>query len=482
MKRLGIILVGMATLATLAMLTSGVPESEQATKAPTLMVVDPAAEPASSITMVDEGEVASDALWLTRYRFGPGLNANRNSIQVYKGYIFVSWYQGGMDNRTVILSRKKIGSKEWSHISFPHRHVMFRGDKDLPENERRGDSHNTIAIGICPKDDTVHLIYDLHAYQPRDFKDDYFNYSVSKKGGAIVQDAQWALNIFSPKRNHLNPKAPKSTYYRITYPSFRVGDNGNLSVGWRQGGTHDAEMQFSTYDGEKWTSPMSWNKPNKENTKGFYGDFKEFNGKMYACWARRSPGDVKAGFLASGLYLGGCNDPNGATAWYTMSGEKSELPLQDWEAFKIAEPVKSGERIGGGPNFIITKSGAFHGLYSKIGIKDKPSLTRHFYRASAKEPLSMYENNGVIEGSLREIDDQLYLFGLEDGRPHVKVFDGVHQRWNSVYVATGTRYRQCVITWDGDTCYYHLIENPDSKEDDRVPMRVVSISGVGKKR
>lgn len=44
------------------------------------------------IEMTDEGEVASDALWLTRYKFGPGLNANRNSIQVYKGYIFVSWY------------------------------------------------------------------------------------------------------------------------------------------------------------------------------------------------------------------------------------------------------------------------------------------------------------------------------------------------------------------------------------------------------
>ena len=40
--------------------------------------------------LIDEGTVSADALWLTRYRFGPGLNVNRNSIQVYKGYIFVT--------------------------------------------------------------------------------------------------------------------------------------------------------------------------------------------------------------------------------------------------------------------------------------------------------------------------------------------------------------------------------------------------------
>ena len=161
------------------------------------------------VVMTDEGEVASDALWLTRYAFGPGLNANRNSILVYKRYIFVAWYQGGMDNRAVILSRKKIGGKKWRHIKFPHRHVMYRGDKNLPENKRRGDSHNTIAIGISPKDDTVHLIYDLHAYRPQDFKDAYFNYSVSKKGGATASDEKWQLKLSRSQTNPLEPKGAK---------------------------------------------------------------------------------------------------------------------------------------------------------------------------------------------------------------------------------------------------------------------------------
>ena len=158
-----------------------------------------------------------------------------------------------------------------------------------------------------------------------------------------------------------------------------------------------------------------------------------------------------------------------------MSGEKYELPLKDWEQFKIADPVKSGEQIGGGPNFIITKDGSFHGVYSKIGIKGKPSVTRHFYRAKGEDRLSMYENNGVIKGALREINDRLYLFGLENGRPQVRVFDGGAKKWKVIYTAHGTRYCQCAITWDNDTCYYFLIESPKSKEDDLVPMRVLSL-------
>jgi hypothetical protein len=139
------------------------------------------------IAVVDEGMVATDGLWLTQRAFAPTLTPKGDCVKVHMGYIFVTRYQGGMDNRSVWLSRKKIGGRSWKHIQFPHRHLMFRKDKDLPEKERRGDAHNAIAIGICPKDDTIHLLYDMHAYTPDDFGDDYFNYSYSKKGAAMKE-------------------------------------------------------------------------------------------------------------------------------------------------------------------------------------------------------------------------------------------------------------------------------------------------------
>ena len=153
--------------------------------------------------------------------------------------------------------------------------------------------------------------------------------------------------------------------------------------------------------------------------------------------------------------------------------EKFERPLKDWEQFKVADPVKSGERIKSGPNFIITKDGSFHRVYSKIESRET-AISRHFYRAKGEDRLSMYENNGVIKGTSRNKRQALPLW-LRKWSTQIRVFDGGAKKWKVVYTAHGTRYRQCAITWDNDTCYYFLIESPKSKEDDLVPMRVLSL-------
>lgn len=82
----------------------------------------------------------------------------------------------------------------------------------------------------------------------------------------------------------------------------------------------------------------------------------------------------------------------------------------------------------------------------------------------------------MISGSFREIDGRLYLFGLADGRPQIKVFNLETKAWDLVFAAGGKSYKRCVLTWDGDTCYYHLMENRENKKDDSVPMRVVSLT------
>lgn len=438
--------------------------------------------------LIDEGTVSADALWLTRYRFGPGLNVNRNSIQVHKGYIFVTWYQGGMDNRHMMLSRKKIGSSEWHHIKFPHRHVMFRGDKHLPEDQRRGDSHNTIAVGICPLDDSLHLIYDLHAYTPADFKDSYFNYNKSIKGAAIVPDAQWNLDLFSEKLNYLSRSARKKDYYRVTYPKFWVDRSDKLHVSWRVGGTHNAAMQLSTYDGENWSKPRAWNVVPREKSlnKGFYGQFELYNDKLFACWSRRSQMDVDSGYLASGLYLAESFTDTASSYWLTMDGQKSRIPHKDWEHYKIADPVKPGERLKSGPDFIVSQKGAFHGVFPDIAKSNGEIVTRHVYCRHKRETPVFFENNGVLEKTkikLHEIGGHIFMYGLSAGLPQIKKFDLKSKSWKTVFSASGlrnlfpagTQYRQCVITMDGDTAYFHLIKSA-ARGVDAVATRVVSIA------
>lgn len=411
------------------------------------------------IAVVDEGMVATDGLWLTQRAFAPTLTPKGDCVKVHMGYIFVTRYQGGMDNRSVWLSRKKIGGRSWKHIQFPHRHLMFRKDKDLPEKERRGDAHNAIAIGICPKDDTIHLLYDMHAYTPDDFGDDYFNYSYSKKGAATVPDSEWTGDLFYPKQNYLsksieeqNPKA----YHRITYPVFLTTKDGDLMVTWRFGGSLGANMRLTRYDGSSWGKSLAWNNSKGVHTAGFYGAFSIANDGMYACWHRRHKADQQEGYINNrGLYLAHCPDPGDIRDWYTAAGEKYSLPLNDLEPFKIAEPSVPGERMSSGASFIITPSGAFHAVANLGG------ETKHYYRLKSTKELQV--GDGIPFGSMYAVDGKVYVIGLNQGRPVIlSTPEATHDWQEELRLTTGRTYSHGVSTMADGAIYYYLMESGDA--------------------
>ncbi|MEC8375997.1 MAG: hypothetical protein VX078_14485, partial [Pseudomonadota bacterium] len=90
------------------------------------------------------------------YIFGNALSPHGDCIKVYKHFVFMTWYQGGKNNRHVMLSRLNTKTGFVKTIQFPHQHTGFRGKWWL------GETHNTIAVGISPVNDTIHLLYDMH--------------------------------------------------------------------------------------------------------------------------------------------------------------------------------------------------------------------------------------------------------------------------------------------------------------------------------
>lgn len=425
---------------------------------------------ASGVEMVDEGRVAEDGLWLTRRQFGYRISPHGDCIKIHKGYIFVTWYQGGLDVRNVWLSRKKIGGDTWKHIRFPHRHVMFRKDKNLPEEKRKGDSHNTIAVGICPKDDTVHLLYDLHAYTPSDFKNDYFNYNISKKGAAVVPDKEWKADLFFPKQNFLNKeieKKKKDTYFRATYPGFFTTQEGDLVVKWRVGGHTNASMRLTKYNGEAWGPTKIWNQCSGRKITGFYGDFRIFDGQMVACWHRRHKEDHKAGYINNrGLYLAYCKDESGLTDWYTADGKKIGFPLKDLDPFMIADPSKPGDRMSEGPSFVMTDSGAFH---ARVNVNGK--VNKHYYRMKPTDPLKVSE--GIPRGDMYAIGDKVYLIGLEDHRPIIRSTVEGQDEWKTEFkLSKGRRYVHGNTRLHGKSLFFYLMELGDRNRD-KHPMHVL---------
>lgn len=416
---------------------------------------------AEEIRMIDEGVVAEDALYLTRARFGDVITPHGDCIKVYKDWIYVTWYQGGMDNRRVWLSRKRIGQGQWKHIEFPHRHVMFRHDRTL------ADAHNAIAVGICPKDETVHLLYDMHAYTPDDFPEDYFNYNVSEKGAATVPDDKWTIDLFHEKQNYLNLEIAEQNpeaYYRVTYPGFFTTSDDDLIVKWRIGGHMNAHMYLTKYDGSGWNAAHQWNKTTGEHTTGYYGSFRIFNDRMYSCWHRRTPQDQEGGWqINRGLYLAHCADRSGISDWYSVDGTEYQLPLLDLEPFKIGEPSQPGERISTGPSFVVTESGAFHARATVSG------LAKHLFRKLSSDDLTV--ELGIPSGDMYAIGAKVYLIGLNEGRPIVQSTDEGTHDWKVEYrVTDGPSYYRGVTALHEKSLFYYLLENV---EGDRRPIRVL---------
>ncbi len=408
-----------------------------------------------AVTMADEGTVSSDGLWLTRRMFGRNLAVHGDCLKVYKGYIFITWYEGGMDNRTVCISRKKIGGDAWQTIKLPHRHVMFRGDKDLPENERRGDTHNTIALGISPKDDTIHLVYDMHAYTPKDFPNDYFNYTYSKKGAAVVPDDQWKIDLFNPKQNYLNEAVAKKkpdAYHAVTYPNFLVTPAGNLLVHWRYGGTTNATMSYNLYDGESWSAPWIWNRQAGETKFGIYGGLKMYNGRLYYKWSHKTkevnPKTKKN--IMVGPYMAYCEDPDHVDApWFSMDGQKHDLPLKDLEPFKLT------------------------GAYAKGGFVY--SLDGKYVSTSAADEQKGETSLGSLKPAegLFVVGKRMYAVGLIEGKPAVLSSSLDKVKWDIDYQDKGTsRYSEGVSFKEGNSIFYGLVDIHGPKEDCR-PIRVV---------
>ncbi len=410
------------------------------------------------IKMVDEGQVADNALRFTNYQFGPRITPHGDCIKVYGGYIFVTWYRGGMDDRTVMLSRKEIGGDTWKHIEFPHQHVMFRRDRT------KGDSHNTIAIGISPKDDTIHLLFDMHAYTPSDFPDDYFNYIHSEKGAALVPDSEWSIDLFHPKQNYLEREYVEENprkYWRVTYPVFFTADDGELIVRWRIGGHTNATMYLTMYDGDSWSPSHKWN--DFDRTSGVYPRFGIYNGKMAAAWHRRMSSDHRLGYIHNrGLYFGYSESGDGLSDWFTYDGTNMGFPITDQEPFRIADPSEPGQRARQ-REFVITENGAFHAHLQVNG------SVKHFYSASIGDELQ--SSDGGPDGPMYAIGDRVYSIGLEGGRPViVSTEEGAHNWREEFRVTSGRTYRYGnAVNVDG-SMYFYLMEQGSG---DKQPIHVL---------
>ena len=151
-----------------------------------------------------------------------GLAFQQDAVVTHKGCQYVGYYDGA---RHVCLARRASPAGAWQIVRF--------ADYDYKSN----DAHNTISIGICPKDGTIHLTFDHHGHP--------LHYRVSRKGVATDPRAvAWDASLFGPVRSELEAGRP----IRITYPRFWQTPDGGLQFCYRQGGSGRGDRMLVDYD------------------------------------------------------------------------------------------------------------------------------------------------------------------------------------------------------------------------------------------
>lgn len=412
------------------------------------------------VTLVNESKVSNEGLYFdgvrgVDYQFGPRITPHGDCIDVINGYVFVTWYKGGMDKRNLMLSRKKIDDPgaTWVTIQFPDRHIGYRGDPTI------GDSHNTAAVGVSPIDGTVHLLYDMHSYSKASYPNNYFNYRISAKNAAFVPDSEFNISLFNDKRFYLKEG---EQYQFTTYPAFNRDDNGNLMVRFRYRGSGNGEIKFATYNGTSWSGNTLFSDGTipLPDRYSLYGSEKFLNGKLYSGFSIRYAQDDNY-TNNSGLYFAYANPPYSANDWYDLNGNNFSLPIGKSDFLQFADPsleygTTTAPKMSYGPAFTVTESGAVH-FVTRVD-----NLNVHYYKAAGESSFSSAAGGAVpkVTGEIFSINKSIIMVDLQGGYPVVKVTPEGTNQWETRYLATeGPKFNHLNAVMHNGKLYVYLMES-----------------------
>lgn len=401
------------------------------------------------------------------YVYGNALTPHGDCIKTYKNFVFLTWYRGGKLDRHVMLSRYNTETKVLKTIEFPHQHTGYDGKWWI------GETHNTISVGICPKDSTIHMLYDMHRNgNVPAFANDYLRYSYTVDGGATVADDDFTIDQFvnSPAGNYkhlsFNGIDDVTVTKLLTYPDFFTNDEGDLFMKNRFGYAENGRFLFAKYDGIKWKGYTDFNRSNASNygsqfNWGLYGEIKYLNGKIRIGFQRRSNNGNDKFLYQNGIYYAYSDDPSGLTQWKDFKGQEFTRPLADADKIKIAEPgdwVQTTQKdkvyIVGGFDFTVTAAGDEHFVSTVKDNQYNVTKKLHTYRKAGDADFTTVEYNAGSE--LYAAGNDVFVIGLKNGRVNIVKTEGGTSNFRQVYQnTTGPTFDKGVANiYDGKLYYY----------------------------
>ncbi|KAI0377539.1 hypothetical protein F5Y04DRAFT_176118 [Hypomontagnella monticulosa] len=210
------------------------------------------------------------------------LNGNafqQDAIQSFNGWQYACFYsqlkpeEGDKEPLYIHLSRRKLPEGHWETLVFD----------DYPQTT--DDGHNTVQLGICPGDGTIHLSYDHHC--------DIIRYRHSKPGVAQTPESfPWSASLFTPHLSRLPGLGEEhdELLSYVTYPRFVQLGNA-LLFSFRTGKAGLGDDHVALYSAQDGSSTYGYSAP-RTNLKGIdsnpyiHGlDFR--GGRLHATWVYR---------------------------------------------------------------------------------------------------------------------------------------------------------------------------------------------------
>lgn len=145
------------------------------------------------------------------------LNANafqQNAITTFNGFQYAALYTASPKHpsrvRYVTLARRNLHTKDksWEYLIFDD------------YEQTTDDGHNTISIGICTGDGTIHVSFDHHC--------DDLRFRISNHGAALrPAEVKWETSLFSKVYDSL-PGLSSTLFKSISYPRFIAAESDLL--------------------------------------------------------------------------------------------------------------------------------------------------------------------------------------------------------------------------------------------------------------
>jgi hypothetical protein len=397
---------------------------------------------------------------LTTVSFGGYLNGEsfqQDGIVTYNGYQYAAYWNA---EARVVLARRPGGEGDWTKIEMA---PGYTGSS--------GDAHNTISLGISPRDGRLHVAFDHHDSDLR---------HVQSVAGLVSRPdtALWDTASFGPVTSQLGTQAVAD---RITYPRFATTPDGRMLLSYRHGATGDGDEMLWLYDGTSgsWTALGPWIAGRGDGLNAYLHGLEYHGRRLHAAWCWRNSADASTNHDLMYAW----SDDDGRN-WRNSRGEPvgtaGTAPMDQRSATRVW-PIARNRGLINQEHMTVDNAGRVHVLLSHL--PDSEPDDADFLRARARCRFFHYWRS--LDGTWTRVPMNIAVTGTWRGKLAVSSADNLYAVLPGVRMASASAPARwsnwTLIDTELEGRYFSdpLIDRQRLRGSDRLTVFAATVNGGG---